>query len=347
MGISLSPMEKTASELAQLLGGTVSGNPDVIVSKLGKIESASSGELTFLANDKYEKFIYECGASIAVVGKEWEPSSDLPDSLTLIKVEDAYGAFAMLLKAYEQVNKRQGGVHTSAIIHEGATVGEGCYIGAGVIIEDGAVVGANSEIGTSCYLGRSAQLGEGCQLFSGVRILDHCKVGSGCTIQSNSVIGSEGFGFAPKEDGSYSKVPQIGNVIIEDNCDIGANCAIDRATLGSTIIHKGCKLDNLIQVAHNVVIGEKSVIAAQTGIAGSTIIGKNCLIGGQVGFVGHLKIADGTKIGAKTGVSKNVIVPDTIIQGIPAMPIKAYQKFQVGLRGLVKQYFNNIDQSSK
>ena len=178
-------MEKTASELAQLLGGTVSGNPDVIVSKLGKIESASSGELTFLANDKYEKFIYECGASIAVVGKEWEPSSDLPDSLTLIKVEDAYGAFAMLLKAYEQVNKRQAGVHTSAIIHEGATVGEGCYIGAGVIIEDGAVVGANSEIGTSCYLGRSAQLGEGCQLFSGVRILDHCKVGSCCTIQSN------------------------------------------------------------------------------------------------------------------------------------------------------------------
>jgi UDP-3-O-[3-hydroxymyristoyl] glucosamine N-acyltransferase len=347
MGISLSPMEKTASELAQLLGGTVSGDPDVKVSKLGKIESATYGELTFLANYKYEKFIYESEASIAVVGKDWEPSSDLPENLTLIKVDDAYGAFAILLKAYEQVNKRQDVIHHSAIIHEGATLGKECHIGAGVVVEEGAVVGANSEIGVSCYLGKNTKLGEGCQLFSGVRILDNCVVGSGCIIQSNTVIGSEGFGFAPKEDGSFSKVPQIGNVIIEDNCDIGANCAIDRATLGSTIIQKGCKLDNLIQVAHNVVIGEKSVIAAQTGIAGSTIIGKNCLVGGQVGFVGHIKIADGTKIGAKTGVSKNVMTPDTIIQGIPAMPIKTYHKFQVGLRILVKQYFNNKDQSSK
>ena len=347
MGISLSPMEKTASELAQLLGGIVSGNPDVKVSKLGKIESASSGELTFLANNKYEKFIYESEASIAVVGLDWEPTSDLPSNLTLIKVEDPYGAFAKLLKAYEKVNKRQAGVHPTAIIHKGASVGDGCHIGAGVVIEEGAVVNSNTEIGASCYLGKNVDLGSDCQLFSGVRILDNCIVGNGCTIQSNTVIGSEGFGFAPKEDGSYSKVPQIGNVIIEDNCDIGANCAIDRATLGSTIIHKGCKLDNLIQVAHNVVIGEKSVIAAQTGIAGSTIIGKNCLIGGQVGFVGHLKIADGTKIGAKSGISKNIMTPDSIIQGIPAMPIKAYQKFQIGLRGLVKQYYYNKEQGLK
>ena len=338
--ISLSTMERTAGELASLLNGTVSGNPDVAVSALGKIESAKSGELTFLANDKYEKYIYDCGASIAIVGNDFEPSSDLPSTLTLIKVEDPYSAFAVLLEAYDSMNKRPAGVHPTAIVAESAKVGDGCHIGAGVVVDENAVVGAGSEIHASCYVGKGANVGEDCKFFSGVRVLDNCVVGKGCTIQSNTVIGSEGFGFAPKEDGSYSRVPQIGNVIVEDNCDIGANCSIDRATMGSTVIHKGCKLDNLIQVAHNVVIGEKTVIAAQTGIAGSTIIGKNCLIGGQVGFVGHLKIADGTKIGAKTGVSKNVTTPYTIIQGIPAMPIREYQKFQVGLRGLVKKYFS-------
>ena len=341
MGISLSLMEKTASELAQLLGGTVDGNPDAAVSKLGKIEDASSGEITFLANDKYEKFIYDCGASIAVVSNDFNPSSELPSTLTLIRVEDAYGAFAMLLHAYDQINKRTSGIHETAVIHESATIGEGCHIGAGVVIEEGASVGAGSEIRPSCLIGRNTVIGSECLIFSGVRILDNCKVGDQCTIQSNTVIGSEGFGFAPKEDGSYEKVPQTGNVVIENGGDIGANCTIDRATLGSTLIHKGCKLDNLIQVAHNVVIGEKTVIAAQTGIAGSTVIGKNCLIGGQVGFVGHVKIADGTKIGAKTGVSKNITTPDTIIQGIPAMPIREYQKFQVGLRSLVRQFFKD------
>ena len=180
-------------------------------------------------------------------------------------------------------------------------------------------------------------------LFCGVKILDKCSLGNDCTVQSNTVIGSEGFGFTPKDDGSYSKIPQIGNVVIEDNCDIGAGCTIDRATLGSTLIKKGCKLDNLIQIAHNVEIGEYTVIAAQSGIAGSTILGKNCLVGGQVGFAGHLKIADGSKFGAKTGVSKNVTTPDTILQGIPAMPMRAYQKFQIGLRSIVKDFYNNKD----
>ncbi len=333
-------MERTARELAQLLNGTVSGNPDVAVSSLGKIESAKSGELTFLANNKYEKYIYDCGASISIVRKDFEPSSDLPSTLTLIKVEDPYRAFSVLLEEYDSMNKRNAGVHPTAIVSESAQIGDGCHIGAGVVIDENAIVGSGVEIHASCYIGKGANIGEECIFFSGVRVLDKCIVGKGCTIQSNTVIGSEGFGFAPKKDGSYSKVPQIGNVMIEENCDIGANCSIDRATMGSTVIHTGCKLDNLIQVAHNVVIGEKTVIAAQTGIAGSTIIGKNCLIGGQVGFVGHLKIADGTKIGAKTGVSKNVNTPDTIIQGIPAMPIREYQKFQVGLRGLVKKFFS-------
>ena len=338
-------MEKTASELAQMIGGTVSGNPDSKVSRLGKIESASEGELTFLSNPKYEKHIYDCGASIAVVANDFEPSTNLPDTLTLIRVEDPYSSFALLLQTYEQINKRQPGIDPSAIIHEGAKVGENSHIGPGVIIEEGAEVGGNSEIRAGAYVGKGVQIGEGCILFSGVQILDNCVLGKDCSIQSNSVIGSEGFGFAPKDDGSYSKIPQIGNVIIEDNCDIGAGCTIDRATLGSTLIKKGCKLDNLIQVAHNVEIGEYTVIAAQTGIAGSTIIGNKCLIGGQVGFAGHLKIADGSKFGAKAGVSKNVTTPDTILQGIPAMPMKAYQKFQIGLRVMVKEFYNNKDQN--
>jgi UDP-3-O-[3-hydroxymyristoyl] glucosamine N-acyltransferase len=336
-------MEQTASELAVLLEGTVSGNPDARVRKLGKIESAGPGAVTFLANDKYEKFVYDCGATIVVVGKSFQPSQDLPSEMTLIKVADPYRAFARLLDAYDNIIKRDVGIHASAIIHKDAVVGKDCYVGPGVVIEEGAIIGDRSELRASVYIGRNVSIGSDCLLFSGARILDRCLVGNMCTIQSNTVVGSEGFGFAPKEDGSYAKVPQTGNVIIEDNCDIGAMCALDRATLGSTIIRKGCKLDNLIQVAHNVVIGEKTVIAAQTGIAGSTIIGANCLIGGQVGFVGHLKIADGTKIAAKAGVSKNVAVPDTILQGIPAVPIKTYQRFQVALRGLVRQYQSKKD----
>ncbi|MAO46855.1 MAG: UDP-3-O-(3-hydroxymyristoyl)glucosamine N-acyltransferase [Crocinitomicaceae bacterium] len=336
-------MEKTALELAQLLGGTVSGNPDAAVCGLGKIESAGPGEITFLANSKYEKHIYDCGADIAVVGNDFEPGGELPEGMTLIKVKDPYGAFATLLQAFEQVNKRQAGIHASAVIHETATVGEGCYVGAGVVIEEGAEVGKGAELRASCYVGRNAKVGERTMLDVGTRILDRCVVGDDCIIQSNTVVGSEGFGFAPKEDGSYSKVPQTGNVVIGNKCDIGAGCTIDRATLGSTEIHDGCKIDNLIQIAHNVVIGEKTVIAAQTGIAGSTIIGKNCLIGGQVGFVGHLNIADGTKIAAKAGISRNIIKPDTTIQGIPAVAIKQYQKTQIALRGLVRQFYDSKD----
>ena len=334
-------MEKSAAELAELLGGTVSGNPDVSVIALGKIETAVAGELTFLANDKYEKFVYESQASIVVVSDEFSPKSPLPADLTLIKVADPYSAFANLLEAYNENLKRASGIHDSAIIHKDAVISDGCSIGPGVIIDAGAVVGKNTELRAAVYIGIDVVVGSDCLFYSGVRVLDRCKVGNNCTLQANTVVGSEGFGFAPKEDGSYAKVPQTGNVVIEDNCDIGAMCAIDRATLGSTVIMKGCKLDNLIQVAHNVEIGEKTFIAAQTGIAGSTIIGTSCLIGGQVGFAGHLKIADGTKIAAKAGISKNVMQPETILQGNPAVPIKTYQKFQVALRGLARQYQAN------
>ena len=334
-------MEKSAAELAELLGGTVSGNPDVLVIALGKIENALAGEITFLANDKYEKFVYESKASIVVVSNEFTPRHPLPADITLIKVADPYSAFANLLEAYNENLKRANGIHDSAIIHENAVIYDGCSIGPGVIIDTGAVVGENTELRAGVYIGIDVVVGSGCLFYSGVRVLDRCKVGDNCTLQANTVVGSEGFGFTPKEDGSYAKVPQTGNVVIEDNCDIGAMCTIDRATLGSTLIMKGCKLDNLIQVAHNVEIGEKTVIAAQTGIAGSTTIGANCLIGGQVGFVGHIKIADRTKIAAKAGISKSVLKPDTILQGNPALPIKAYQKFQVALRGLVRQHQAN------
>jgi len=333
-------MERTAAEIAHLLGGEVSGNPEVRVNKLGKIESATAGALTFLANIKYEKFIYSSEASVAVVSKSWTPAEELPSGLTLIKVDDAYTAFAVLLAAYNEEVKRKAEIHPSAIIHESATIGEGCHIGAGAVIDAEAKIGDRTEIQATGYVGRNVKIGSDCQIFPGVRILDGCEVGNHCTVQANTVVGSDGFGFAPKEDGSYSKVPQTGNVIIEDNCDIGAGCSIDRATLGSTIIKKGCKLDNLIQIAHNVVIGEKTVIAAQTGIAGSTSIGERCMFGGQVGIVGHIKIADGTKLAAKSGVTRSIKMPNTTLQGNPAVEIKAYQQNHIAIRRLVRD-FNN------
>lgn len=331
-------MERTAAEIAHLLGGEVSGNPEARVNKLGKIESATTGALTFLANVKYEKYIYSSEASVAVVSKSWTPAEELPSGLTLIMVDDAYSAFAVLLAAYNEEVKRKAEIHPSAIIHETAIVGEGCHIGAGAVIDAGAVIGDRTEIQATGYVGRKVKIGTDCQIFPGVRILDECELGNHCTVQANTVVGSDGFGFAPKEDGSYSKVPQTGNVIIEDNCDIGAGCTIDRATLGSTIIKKGCKLDNLIQIAHNVVIGEKTVIAAQTGIAGSTVVGERCMFGGQVGVVGHIKIADGTKFAAKSGVTKSIVKPESTVQGNPAVEIKDYQKFQIALRKLVRDF---------
>jgi UDP-3-O-[3-hydroxymyristoyl] glucosamine N-acyltransferase len=310
-------MEQTAAELAILLDGSVSGNPEARVRRLGKIESAGPGSVTFLANMEYEKFVYSCSATVVVVQIDFKPKQDLPAGITLVKVEDPYRAFATLLDAYDNILKRDEGVHSSAIIHPDATIGKGCAIGPGVVIDKGAVIGNRSELRANVYIGRDVTIGADALFHSGVRILDRCIVGNSCTIQGGTIVGSDGFGFAPKDDGSYAKIPQTGNVVIEDDCDIGALCTLDRATLGSTIIRNGCKLDNLIQVAHNVVIGEKTVIAAQTGIAGSTIIGSHCLIGGQVGIGGHLKIANGSRIDAKSGKSSNAH------QSIPEVPNSA------------------------
>ena len=330
-------MEQTAAELALLLDGSVSGNPEARVRRLGKIESAGPGSVTFLANMEYEKFVYTCRATVIVVKRDFTPKQELPTGMTLVKVEDPYRAFATLLEAYDNILKRDEGVHSSAIIHPDASIGKGCAIGPGVVIDKGAVIGNMSELRANVYIGRDVSIGVDAMFFSGVRILDRCVVGNSCTIQGGTIVGSDGFGFAPKDDGSYAKIPQTGNVVIEDNCDIGALCTLDRATLGSTIIRKGCKLDNLIQIAHNVVIGEKTVIAAQTGIAGSTTIGSQCLIGGQVGIGGHLKIANGSRIAAKSGVSASLLHPNGTYQGNPAMPIKAFQRFQIALRKLVRK----------
>ena len=343
-------MEQTAAELAILLDGSVSGNPETRVRKLGKIESAGTGAVTFLANKEYEKYVYKSGASVVVVSKDFKPKKDLPPDMTLVKVDDPYSAFAKLLDAYDNILKRDEGVHSSAIIHPDAIIGAGCAIGPGVVIDKGATIGDRTELRAHVYIGRDVTIGTDCMFFSGVRILDRCHVGNRCTIQGGTVIGSDGFGFAPKDDGSYAKVPQTGNVILEDDCDIGALCTLDRATLGSTIVRKGCKLDNLIQVAHNVVIGEKTVIAAQTGIAGSTTIGAQCMIGGQVGISGHLKIANGSRIAAKSGVSASILTPNGTYQGNPVMPIKTFHKFHIALRKLVRSQKNPeliIDDSIK
>lgn len=327
-------MEFTAAQIAAMLGGTVQGHEDARVNNLSKIEEGQSGTLTFLANPKYEEHIYKTGATIAIVSKEFKPSSPLPSTLTLIKVDDAYGSFAKLLAAYDQIRQPKPGIDQQAFVSKDAKIGKDVYIAPFVFVGDHAVVGDGSRLYAGSYVGQNTKLGSGCTLFSGVKIYNDCVIGEHCTFHSGVVIGGDGFGFVPNSENNYNKVPQIGNVIIEDHVEVGANTTIDRATLGSTVIRKGVKLDNLIQIAHNVEIGENTVIAAQTGIAGSTKIGKDCMIGGQVGIVGHLNIADGTKIAAQSGVGQDIPSPSTIVQGSPAFGIMDYKKSYVGFRKL-------------
>ena len=329
-------MEKTASELAVLLSGSVAGNPEVRVKRLAKIESAGPGSVSFIANPEYERFIFTTKASVVIVKDDFVASEALPSELTLLRVEDPYRAFAHLLEAYDSLLKRKEGIHVAAHVDSDAKIGKGCYIGPGVVVEQGAVIGDRTELHAHVHVGRGVRIGSDTVLHSHARVLDRCVVGHQCVLQSGAVVGSDGFGFAPVEDGSYAKVPQTGNVVIEDFCDIGANTTIDRATLGSTLVQKGCKLDNLIQIAHNVVIGESTVIAAQTGVAGSTEIGARCMIGGQVGIVGHLKIADGSKIAAKSGVSASLIQAHQTYQGNPAVPVKQFQAYHIALRRLAR-----------
>ena len=329
-------MEFSAEQIAGLLDGTVDGNPQVTVSKLAKIEEGVPGSLTFLANPKYTPHIYNTGSSIAIVANTFEPEESLPENLTLIKVQDPYACFAKLLEHYNTNRHQKTGISKSAAISEQASIGKDVYIGEGVVVEAGAHVGDGCKIYGQVYIGEQVHIGNHTVIYPGVKVMNDSSVGAHCTLHPGVIIGGDGFGFAPNSENEYHKVAQIGNVIIEDHVEIGSNTTIDRATLGSTIIRKGAKIDNLIQIAHNVEIGENTVIAAQTGIAGSTKIGKNCMIGGQVGIIGHVHIADEVKIAAQSGISSSINVPGTIVQGSPAMEIKKFKMAYIGFRKLPK-----------
>ena len=326
-------MKFTAAQIAGILEGEVVGNPDAVVFKLAKIEDGTKGSLTFLANPKYVNFIYTTEATITIVNNDFVPENEL--TTTLIKVEDAYQSFSKLLEYYNQVKLMRSGIEEPSVISENVIYGEHLYLGSFSYIGKNVNIGNNVKIYPNCFIGDNVTIGDNCIFFAGVKIYSETVIGNNCNFHSGCVVGSDGFGFAPTEDGTYNKIPQIGNVIIEDDVEIGANTTIDRATLGITLIRKGVKLDNHIQVAHNVEIGENTVIAAQTGIAGSTKIGNNCLIGGQVGIAGHITIGNNVRIQAQSGVGKN-INDGEVLQGSPSFGYADYSKSYVHFRNLPK-----------
>jgi UDP-3-O-[3-hydroxymyristoyl] glucosamine N-acyltransferase len=317
-------MEFTATTIAGFLKGEIEGDPDVKVNIVAKIEEGHEGALSFLANPKYEHYIYTTNSSIVLVNKDFVPSGKV--KATLIRVINSYEALASLLSLVEQSKPKKKGIHPTSVIESTAKVGNDVYIGAYTYIGENCVLGDGCLIYPQVYVGDGTNIGKNCTLFPGVKIYHECKIGNGCTIHAGSVIGADGFGFAPQSESEFMKIPQVGNVILEDNVEIGANVAIDRATMGSTIIHKGVKIDNLVQIGHNVEVGENTVMAGQTGIAGSTKIGRNCMFAGQVGIAGHLKIADGVKIGAKAGIAGSIKEENNVVMGSPAFEYRQFQK---------------------
>lgn len=323
----------TAAQIAVLINGKIEGDANAEVHSFGKIEEAKKGQLAFLANPKYEEYLYKSKASIILVNNSLELKQEIPS--TLIRVENAYSAFAILLNAYQQMATQQlQGIQQPVFIHETAQLGEQVFVGAFTYIGENVLVGKNVKLFPGVFLGNNVKVGDNCILHPGVKIYFDCKVGNNVTIHAGSVLGSDGFGYAPLEDGTYKKVPQIGNVVIEDNVEIGANTTIDRATIGSTLIKAGSKLDNLIQIAHNVEVGNHTVIAAQAGISGSTKIGNNVLIGGQAGIVGHIHLADGCKVNAQSGVTKSAKTPNTALTGSPAFEYTSALRSQAITRKL-------------
>ncbi|MCX6306621.1 MAG: UDP-3-O-(3-hydroxymyristoyl)glucosamine N-acyltransferase [Bacteroidetes bacterium] len=319
-------MEFTAAQIAGFLKGTVEGNPEEKVFNLSKIDEGRPGTLTFLANPKYTPFIYSTEASVIVVNNDFAATQ--PVAGTLIRVEDAYSSFATLLAMFDQSKAGNTGISAQALIDPSSQLGERVSVGAFTVIGKNVVIGNNVLIHPQVFIGNNVTIGEDSKLYPGVKVYHDCIIGNGCTLHSGVVIGSDGFGFAPLAGNDYQKIPQLGNVILEDLVEIGSNTTIDRATLGSTIIRKGVKLDNLIQVGHNAEIGENTVIAAQSGISGSTKIGRNCMIGGQVGIIGHITIADDVKIGAGSGIEASITQPGAIMLGAPAIEInKARRNF--------------------
>lgn len=326
-------MKFKAQQIADILEGDVVGNPEEEVSKLSKIEEGEKGSLTFLSNPKYNAYLYTTNASIAIVNKSFVPEKEI--QTTLIKVDNAYKSFSKLLEFYNEVKNNKTGREQPHFIADSAVIGSNEYIGAFAYIGENVKLGDNVKIYPNSYIGDNTVIGNNTVIFSGVKIYSETEIGANCKIHSGAIIGADGFGFAPDENGEYKAIPQIGNVIIEDNVDIGSASTIDRATLGSTIIRKGVKLDNQIQIAHNVEVGENTVIASQTGVAGSSKIGKNCMIGGQVGVSGHLKIGDNVKILAQAGISKN-IKDNQIVNGTPAFKVQDFNKSYVYFKNLPK-----------
>ncbi len=343
-------MQFTAKQISEFLNGTVDGNPDVSVTELSKIENGKEGTLSFLSNPKYENFLYSTQASVVIVSKSFKPTQKYTS--TLIRVDNPYSAFTILLDKYnEAINaqKEQSGIESSAYVHPTARIGKNVFIGAFTYIAENVEIGDGCKINTQTYIGSDTKIGNNCILFPGVKIYHSCVIGNRVNIHANTVIGSDGFGFAPQIDGTYNKIPQIGNVIIEDDVEIGANTAIDRATMGSTIIRKGAKIDNLIQIAHNVEVGANTVVAAQSGISGSTKVGANSVIGGQVGIAGHLTLARGTQIGAQAGINSNITEENKQWSGSPAQPLSNWMRASVIFKHLpsIQKRINMLESELK
>jgi UDP-3-O-[3-hydroxymyristoyl] glucosamine N-acyltransferase len=336
-------MEFNARTIAEFLSGEIVGDPDVKVNDVSKIEEGKPGTLCFLANPKYEKYLYTTGASIIIVNKDLVVTDKV--NSTLIRVSDAYQSFASLLELYDSFKPQKKGIEEPSFIASSATVGQDAYIGAFAYIGDNSRISDNAKIYPQVYIGENVKIGENTIIFAGVKIYHNCIIGSNCIIHAGAVIGADGFGFAPSSENDYKKIPQIGNVIFEDYVEIGANATIDRATMGSTIIRKGVKLDNMVHIAHNVEVGENTVMAAQTGIAGSTKIGRDCMFGGQVGIAPHVTVANGVKLGAKSGVNSSLKKENDILIGAPVQNYSDFMKSYVIFRRLpeLKTKLDNLD----
>lgn len=337
-------MEFTAKQLAELLNGQVEGNENVKIFKLSKIEEGEPGSISFLVNPKYTPYLYSTKASLVIINKDFKATA--PVTTSLLRVENAEMAYAKLLEYYSKIKLNKTGISKMAFISETAKVGENIYLGEFAFIGENSSIGNNVKIYPQVYIGDNVSIGDNTTLFAGVKIYSETIIGKDCIIHSGTVLGSDGFRFEIQEN---KKVPQIGNVVIEDHVEIGANCAIDRATLGSTILRKGVKFDNLIHIAHNVEIGENTYIAANCVIAGSTKVGKNCMLSGQVGIVGHLKIAENTMIAAQSGVSKNVSKSGEILMGSPCFEMKKYRKAYVHFRNLdqIVERIHTLEENNK
>jgi len=325
-------MKFSASRIAELINGTIEGDPEVEVDYVSKIEEGKPGTISFLANPKYTQYIYNTKASIVIVNRDFKSEKEI--SATLIRVDDAYTAFAALLDHYNKIKFQKSGISPKAFVAENASMGRDVYVGEFAVISENSRIGDNARIYPQVFIGDNVTIGNNTTIYPGAKIYADSRIGNNCIIHAGVVIGSDGFGFAPQSESNFMKIAQIGNVILEDDVEIGSNTTIDRATLGSTIIRKGAKIDNLVQIAHNVEIGENTVIAAQTGISGSTKVGKNCMFGGQVGLIGHITIADDVKIAAQSGIGKNITKPGSIYQGSPAFEIGDYRKSYIHFKNL-------------